>query len=94
MKILKLQEDRDYVDDLVQKIYEKDIEPGEKFAVSFKRGCRRKIKKLRLISVENRCLCECCGPFIVIELKRGNTKIVLDSQIGAFRLIPFLQKPV
>ena len=81
MRILRVNDDYLNLYDLRCWLDDKEVYVGDKFAISWKIGKRRKLKAYRLLH-RNSWDCDCCGWITEITLGRGNSDIKLDNHFG------------
>lgn len=82
MKILRVKDSTLFLSDLRNWLGDKSIVTGEKFAISWKVGKRRKLRSYRLLD-HSGWECDCCGWITRIELGRGSRRsIVMDNHFG------------
>ena len=81
MKILRTKDDYVTRWDLRDWLNEKNVLTGDKFAISWKIGKRRKLKAYRLLDITG-WECDSCGWITEIELGRLGRSIKMDNHFG------------
>lgn len=81
MKIIRVSDTSIGMWELVTKLNDKNINNGDLFGISWKKGKSRKLKSYRLIEAGFG-KCECCGSFTTLSLSKGKTCRSFDNHMG------------
>ena len=87
MRILRVKDDYLTLYDLRCWLDDKNVNIGDKFAISWKIGKRRKLRAYRLLD-RNSWECDCCGWVTSITLRRCNHEIRIDNHFGPSSFSP------
>lgn len=81
MKILKASDT--YVDHYTLRTFfmDKDINPGDRFGVSWKRGKRRKLRTYKLVEFGSR-YCDSCGHYTYVTVGKGDKTVSFDNHLS------------
>jgi hypothetical protein len=63
------------------RLLDKGVATGDKFCLKFKKGKRWKLKKFHLIALGSH-ICESCGGYNELTLKKGDKFLSFDNHFG------------